>query len=300
MRKVQPEPGFTEGDVQALILSRQFVFADCYTIKAVNNDAILCTNVQEDVIVTPWGGGVKVQFTSGGMKVSGIRMNLGVGVDIDEQDAQLDFEEDVTFQGLPMSVALLWGRFDGGTISRDRYFAQDWGSDNQPTVWMGGTRLFSGNFADLEEVGRSYCKFKARSDLAKLNINMPKQLFQPGCKNVIYDAGCKLARGSFQVNGTVGAGSTQSRINWAGAAANMKLGTVYMVVGPGVTLIRTIRDVIPGTALILSNPFEQVPMVGATFATYQGCDRSYTRCGVLGNQANFRGFKTVPTEETAI
>lgn len=300
MRRVQPETGFTEADVQALLMTREFVFADCYTIAAPNGDHIRCTNAQKDMIVTPWGGGVKVTFTSDGIKVSGIRMNLGIGVDVDEQDVQLDFDDETVFQDIPFSRALLWGRFDGGTITRDRYFAATWGVDNLPTAWMGGTRLFSGNVADLDEVGRSYCKLKVRSDLSKLEINMPKELFQPSCKNAIYDVGCGLDRGLFQVNGLVGAASTQSRINWAGALANMKLGTIYIETGAGVTLVRTIRDVIPGVALLLSNPLEEAPGVGRDFATFQGCDRSYTRCGVLGNQAKFRGKPFVPTEETAL
>jgi uncharacterized phage protein (TIGR02218 family) len=300
MRRVQAEPGYTEADVQALVMSRQFVFTDVYTIVAPNGDTIRCTSSQQDLIVTPWGGGVKQTFTSKGMKVSGIRLQIGVGVDVDEQNVQWDFDSTVTFQGIPMSQALLWGRFDGGEIARDRYFAERWGLGNEKTLWMGGTRLFSGLIGDLDEVGRSYAKLKVRSDLAKLEKNMPAQLFQPGCKNAMYDGGCKLDRSLFQVNGIIGAGSTQSMINWAGATAVMQHGTVYIITASGVTLVRTIRAVTPGVALFLSNPLEQVPDVGHDFATYQGCDRSYTRCTVLGNTANYRGFLTVPTEETAL
>jgi hypothetical protein len=300
MRVVQPEPGFTEADTHALLASRQFVFVDLFTVAAPNGDQIRCTNSQKDVIVTPWGGGVKQTWTSREVKVSGIKMNIGIGVDVDEQDVQFDFDDTVEFQGIPISVALLWGRFDGGAVARDRYFAEKWGVGNEKTIWVGGTRMFSGNISELEEVGRSYAKLKVRSDLAKLEIQMPKVLFQPGCKNAVYDTGCQLDRSLFQVNGIVGAGSTQSRINWAGATAAMKLGTVYIITASGVTLIRTIRDVIPGTALLLSNPLEQVPDVGHDFATYQGCNRSYTRCGELGNQARFRGYPFVPTEETAL
>jgi hypothetical protein len=80
----------------------------------------------------------------------------------------------------------------------------------------------------------------------------------------------------------------------------MKLGTIYIITASGVTLVRTIRDVTPGVALFLSNPLEQMPDVGHDFTTYQGCDRSYTRCTALGNTGNYRGFLTVPTEETAL
>lgn len=300
MRTVQPETGFTANDVKALLATRTFVFVDCYTITAPNGDKIWCGSGQEDVIVTPIGGGVKVAFTSKGMKVNGLKMKQGVGVEVDEQDVMVDFDSTITFQGLPISIAFLWGRFDGGQITRDRYFAASWGGGNVPTVWMGGTRMFSGRIGELSEVGRSYCKFKVRSNLMLLDKDMPSILFQPGCKNAIYDLGCGLVRSLFQVDGIVAAGSTATVINWTGALANMKLGTLYIVVGAGVTLVRSIRDVVVGSQLILSNPLEQTPSVGATFSTYQGCDRSYTRCGELGNQDHFRGFPFVPTEETAL
>jgi uncharacterized phage protein (TIGR02218 family) len=300
VRIVQPEVGFTADDVKAVLATRSFVFVDCYTITAPNGDKIWCGSGQEDVIVTPIGGGVKVTFTSKGMKIDGIKMKQGIGVEVDEQDAVIDFDNSIVFQSLPLSTALLWGRFDGGNITRDRYFAASWGGGNAPTVWMGGTRMFSGRIGELSEVGRSYCKLKVRSNLMLLDKDMPSILFQPGCKNAIYDAGCTLDRSLFKVDGIVGAGSTDSVINWTGALANMGLGTVYIVVGGGVTLIRTIRDVVVGSQLILSNPLEQFPMIGATFSTYQGCDRSFTRCGVLGNQVNFRGYPFVPTEETAL
>jgi hypothetical protein len=300
MRTIQPEPGFTEADVQAVVASRQFVFADCFTLSAPNGDKIRCCSTQKDVIVTPWGGGVKVTFTSKGVKISGVRTVCQAGVDVDEQEAQIDFTPDMLFQGIPLPTALLWGRFDGGSLTRDRYFAANWGINNNPTVWMGGTRMYSGKVADLDEVGRSYAKFKTRSDLGLLNINVPTTLFQPSCRNAIYDTGCKLNRASFQTLGNVGAGSTSNKILWAGALAKHALGTLYIETVSGVTLIRTIRAVNPGVSLTLAYPLEIAPSTGQDFAVYEGCDRSYTRCGVLGNQINFRGYPFVPTEETAL
>lgn len=300
MRSIQALTGYTTAQVQALLMTRQFVYADCYTITAPNGDQIFCTSAMDDLIVTPWGGGVDVTFSSKSLKISGLKMKQGVGVEVDEQDVTIDFDNTVTFQSLPISEALRWGRFDGGKVTRDRYFAAGWGNGNVKTAWMGLTRMFGGRIGELTEIGRSYCKLKVHSNLILLDRDMPMVLFQPGCKNAIYDDGCGLARSSFQVNGTVGAGSTPSVINWSGAAANMQLGTIYIVVGGGVTLIRTIRDVVPGVSLMLSSPLEVAPSVGATFATYQGCDGSYTRCGVLGNQPKYRGFPFVPTEDTSL
>lgn len=300
MRQIQPELGFTVNDVKAVIASREFVWTDCFTLTAANGDKMRCCSTQQDVIVTPIGGGVKQTWTSKGVRISGIRTICSAGVDVDEQEAQLDFDTSMTFQALPISKAFLWGRFDGGSLTRDRYFAANWGQNAQPTVWMGGTRMYSGKIADIDEIGRSYVKFKTRSDLGLLNINVPTTLFQPQCRNAIYDAGCKLDRTLHQTNGFVGAGSTNTLINWTGALAKHQLGTIYIIDHSGVTLIRTIRKVNVGVSLLLSYPLEETPSTGDAFAVYEGCDRSYTRCGVLSNQANYRGYPFVPTEETAM
>jgi hypothetical protein len=300
VRTIQPETGFTEADVKAVIASRQFIFTDCFTITAPNGDKIRCCSTQQDVIVIPWGGGVKVTFTSKGVKVSGVRTVCQAGVEVDEQEAQIDFDTSMLFQGISIPRAFMWGRFDGGSLTRDRYFAQSWGVNNAPTVWMGGTRMYAGKIADIDEIGRSYVKFKTRSDLGLLNINVPTTLFQPSCRNAIYDLGCKLDRTAHQTNGFMGAGSTNTTINWTGALAKHALGTIYIVDVSGVTLVRTIRKVNPGVSLTLAYPLEVNPTAGQAFAVYEGCDRSYTRCGVLGNQANFRGYPFVPTEETAL
>lgn len=300
MRTIQPEPGYTEADVQAVIASRQFVFVDCFTVEAPNGDKIRCTSSQRDVIVTPIGGGVKQTWTSRGVKVSGIKTVAQAGVDVDEQEAIMNFTPADLFQGLTIPNALLWGRFDGGSLTRDRYFAQEWGQGNTPTAWMGGTRMYSGKIADLDEVGRSYAKFKTRSDLGLLNINVPTTLFQPSCRNAIYDSGCKLSRAAHQTLGNVGAGSTNTTILWAGALAVHGLGTIYIETVSGVTLVRTIRSVVPGVSLLLAYPLEITPTTGQDFSVYEGCDRSYSRCTALANTANFRGYPFVPTEETSL
>lgn len=300
MRTIQPEPGYTEAQVKAVIASKQFVFVDCYTMTAPNGDSIRCCSAQKDVIVTPWGGGVKQTWTSKGPKISGVKTVCKAGVDVDEQEAQIDFLPTDLFQGIPIPRALLWGRFDGGLLTRDRYFAANWGGGNTPTAWMGGTRMYSGNIADLDEVGRSYAKFKTRSSLGLLNINVPTTLMQPSCRNAIYDLGCKLDRALHQTLGNVEAGSTNNVINWAGAAAKHSLGTLYIETVSGVTLVRTIRQVNVGVSLLLAYPLEVTPSVGQDFAVYEGCDRSFTRCTALANTENFRGYPFVPTEETAL
>ena len=300
MRVIQPEPGHTEAEVKAIIASGEFVFTDCFTLRASNGDSVRCCTTERDVIVTPIGGGVKQTWTSKGVKIGGIKTVCQAGVDVDEQTVQLDFLPSDSFQGLTIPNAMMWGRFDGALLTRDRYFAQSFGIGNVPTDWAGGTRMYSGNVSTVDEIGRSYAKFKTRSALTLLDTNVPTTLFAPGCRNAIYDIRCKLDRNLFATLGHVGAGSTNNVINWAGALAVHKLGTIYIISVSGVTLIRTIRDVVPGVSLLLAYPLEINPTLGQDFTVYEGCDRSLTRCKALGNDANFRGYPFVPTEDTAL
>lgn len=298
MRTVEAQPGHLASEVSALLASRQFVYADCFTISLKNGDKLFCTSAQDDMVVTPIGGGVPVTFTSKGVKVSGLKMNIGIGVQIDQQDFRLDYLPTDLIQGKSIAVALQWGRFDGATVTRDRFFAATWNSST-PTIWLGAARMFSGKFSEYSEIGRSHAKIMVKSDLKLLNIKMPTTLYQPGCRHAVFDAGCGLDRSLFATTGTIGAGSTPSLINTGIAAANMQLGTIYVVSGAGVTLVRTIKSVVPGTSLSLSNPLEELPSVGTAITVYQGCDNTYARCTALANTAKFLGFPFIPVAETA-
>lgn len=293
--------------VQDLLKTRQFIFADCFTFELADGTVLRFTSAQTDVITIPVDGSLVVQtYTSRSVKCSGLKMKLQVGVSVDEQDLNISYKPTDMLYGVPWGAAVALGFLDGAIIRRDRFFAPAWAARPglQP-AWAGGTPMFMGRVSTIDEIGRQDIKMKVKSYLVLANINMPKELQQPSCRNILFDARCKLSASGFLVNGAVGAGSTEAVVNWSGAAANFSLGTISMENGNAVGQSRTIK-LATGSQLILNSPFSFEIATGDLFAAFPGCDKttgvtspSGQSCTDYANLANHTGFPYVPPPETA-
>lgn len=293
MRQVFPQPGFTEADLDDLLASRQFIFADCYTFTLITGEVLRYTTAQYDVSLIPIEGGPVVTYQADAVLVGGLRFKIGIGVELDEQSVKLAYSADTLVRETTFAQALRRGDFDGARITRDRYYAESW-----RTAFVGGMRLFSGRCSDLQGVGRTEGVVNVKSDLVLLDQPTPRNLWQPSCIHTLFDSGCKLVKSAYAVAGLVEAGSTSTKIVWAGATPDYTAGTIYLESGDGLTFSRTIR-VATNDELFMAFPFPFTPTPGADFTAYIGCVRTYQRCGELGNQVNFRGFPFVPKAETA-
>lgn len=295
MRPITAQPGYTEQDTKDLLATKQFAYTDCFSV--FNKDLEIlrwCTTQKDVVIETPVDGETgPATFTSKQVLVSGLKLEIGVGVEVDEQTMRMDFPSGLEYRGLPYPTAIRYGRFDGGTIRRDRYF-----TDKLGNPWMGGVPLFVGKTSTAEKIGRSFAELKVKSDLVLLKMPMPRKLFQPQCLHTLFDPGCGLEKAAYEQSGTTESGSTASIIKWSGATAGLKAGTIYIEDAGGVTLVRTIESV-SGSNIALTYPLDFTPMTGTHFKAYPGCVRTYARCGEFGNQANYQGFPFVPVAETA-
>ena len=297
MRPITAQPGFTEADLKALLATREFIYVDAYTFICKDQSVRRYSTAQKDVnIPVPVDGASgPVTFTSRLVQVSGIKTEMGVGVEVDEQNLSLAFPQTLTYiPGLPFSQAVRLGRFDGATVRRDRYFRANWQSN-----WVGGIPMFVGKVSAVDRLSRSNAQLKVKSDLSLLDMPMPRKLMQANCLHTLFDPGCSLNKLAFQTAGIVGAGSTIDTIYWAGAAAGFALGTIEVEDAGGVTMVRTI-DRIGAGVLYLASPLEETPLAGAHFNAYPGCTRTYARCGEFSNQANYQGFPNVPAVETAL
>lgn len=295
MRPVFAQPGYTENDVKSLLASRQFAFADCYTITPRYGNILRLTTAGTKISVVPLDGDEGVDYLSpSNLQVSGLRLKIGVGTEVDEQDMSIQFDQTATAWGLPWGRAIRLGRLDGATIRRDRFFTKRW---REP--WVGGTPLFRGRISSIDSITRAGANVKVKSDLVLLNTNMPRDLYQPGCVHTLYDPGCALDKDAYKQLATVEAGSTSQILNWAGATEALSLGMIYMPAPGGVTLVRTIRKATE-TQLFLAYPLDFSPLPGTAFEAYPGCNRTYQRCGEFNNQEHFKGFPFLPVAETAI
>lgn len=298
MRTVYPQPGFSEADFTLLLESRQFVYADCYTVTLPSGVSAYYTSAQYDTIVqADISDSAPVAFMANDVLIEGLRLKVGVGVDIDEQQITFKYRADTAspVTGQNVASALSTGAYDGARITKDRYYAADWGRP-----WVAGVRLFTGRVGSISSIGRSSASMTIRSDLALLNINIPRNVYQASCNHTVFDSGCGLNKAAFLVTGTVGAGSTRSFIAWGSAIRTppLDLGTIRLISDVDVYYTRTIRAA-TASGLELSYPLEFDPVVGSGFQVYPGCPRTYASCQTFGNTANYKGFPYVPVAESA-
>lgn len=295
MRPITAQPGFIIQDTVDLLASRQFVYADCYTIYNKDGQSIRSATIQREVrIVNPVSGEGTVQFYRvDGVKLTGLKLNISVGTDVDEQELTLDYSSVQTYMGQPFGQALAMGRFDGGIIRRDRYFAPDFKSD-----WVGGVPLFVGRTGAIDKIGRSTASVNVKSENILLDLPMPKNLYDAQCAHIVFDPGCKLVKSMYAEHGEAGAGGTVTRIPWSGGSSEFSGGTVQIEDGGGVLLVRTIREYTSG-GLLLYEPLPFAPELGAKFVAFPGCDRTKARCTVFNNVDNWRAYPFVPVPETS-
>ncbi len=264
-------------------------FADCFTFILSTGLTLAYTNVDQSVAYSG------VTFAANGPLVQGLKYRCSVGLEVDKQQIAIAARPTDLVGGAPFLAALRDGAFDGCRVQRDRVFMSALG---QPPV--GGVTLFKGRVASVDQVGRTSAKVTVASDLVLLDMDMPRNLYQPTCLHTLYDSGCGVPRGTYATNGTVGAGSTVGLINFAGALAIHTQGSIVMTSGADANLRSTVKGVVAGTSLTLMYPLPIAPAVGDAFTVYAGCDHTSATCQTrFNNLANFRGFPYVPPPQVA-
>lgn len=298
MRPITAQPGYSEADLDNLLATGQFVFVDCYTIQLVDGTTKLryCT-AQSNVSVVPVGDPMRVIYVANEVQITGLRFKIGIGVEVDEQTVKLSYKPTDLVQGQNLPNALRYGWFDGATISRDRFYAAAWG---QP--WVGGMPMFAGRVSTLDSVGRVEAQIKVKSALVLLDIDMPRDLWQPTCINTWGDINCGVNKDLFAITVVLSIDGTSSVLPWAGASSDYLLGKVHMENFDSVTRVRDILDVQPGVSITLSYPLDFLPVAGNQFVAFEGCDRTISRCPHFGGTFTDRNasYPFVPTVETAI
>lgn len=298
MREVFPQTGFVEQDVLDVLASDAFVYADCFTIQPLTGDPMRYTGYQDDVAVTPITGGMAVSFLSKELNISGLRMKCSTGLEVDEQSIKLDYSGVPLFQNfVPWPEALLQGKLDGSVIRRDRFFAQD-----HNTPWVGGCTMFRGRCSTISSVGASSATIKVKSHLILLDAQMPRDLFEPNCKNTWGDVNCGVNQQDYAVFGTVGPGATRAFLPWDASSSDYSLGKVHIANGDSTTRVRTISRA-DDTGLYLAYPLDFDVADGLTFTAYPGCFRTGEACETYHGdnwQKRFKGFPFIPVPETAV
>lgn len=264
------------------------LMADCYTFTLRSGLILTYTNADVPVALNGY------TYLANLVLVDGLRFKCAAGLDVDQQQITISARPGDTVNGVPFLQALREGVFDGCEIQRERAFLTSW--TESP---LGSVILFKGRVATIDSVGRTSAQITVNSDLVLLDINMPRNLYQPNCVHVLYDSGCSLVKEAYAATGTVGEGSSVSAIKWVGASPAFSQGTLIFSSGINAGVSANIKTA-DSASLLLSYPLENAPSQGDAFTAYQGCDHTMGTCQTkFANLANFRGFPFVPPPAAA-
>jgi hypothetical protein len=300
MRPVYPQPGFVEADLHALLATRQFAYADCVTVTPLVGPPMRYTTTQRNVSVVPVAEVSRQTYYADQVHFSGLRTKTGIGVEVDEQNLDITYGPGDLWQShLSYPEALRLGRADGASIRRDRYFTAKLEGVN--TQWVAGVPMFTGKVSTCSRVGRMSATINVKSDLVLLNVQMPRDLFIPQCKNTWGDgAGCDLVQDDFALQGTTLTGTTRAIIQATGYDDTFSQGKLHIEASDSVTRIRTILRA-TSSELELILPLDFLPADGTIFVAFPNCRRLFANCGLYHTvpEEKFIGFPFIPVVETA-
>lgn len=276
----------------ALLDADQFVMADLYTITTIRGDIFRYTNYDFDLVVA---GQV---YSSDGPIISRDGISLSLGIEVDNLSIIIDCVDANKWNDINVVQAFHNGQLDGARFRLERIFMDV----NTPTdTSAGAVKLFEGRIIE-PDLDRNSIQASVASDLDELNVQMPRNLYQPSCTNTLFDIACGLLRQNFMVQTTIESGSTAARIlcqvnqpqGW------FTQGVIEFLDGANAGLKRTIRKHESG-ALLLTLPLLEAPQVGQRIKIYPGCDKRLETCqNRFNNFSNFRGAPFIPVPETAV
>jgi uncharacterized phage protein (TIGR02218 family) len=255
-------------------------------------------------------------FIANSLLVDGLKYKGTRGLDVDKQTVSISARQTDMIGGIPFMAAIRNGVLDGAQIKRERAFFSGWPSAGG--TFQGSVILFQGRVADIHQVGRTSAEISVESDLAFLDIKMPRQIYQASCSHVFGDSGCGVNRAAYAYSSTVGAGPSATFIPWTPPSGTIPVaqftqGSVTFTSGANTGAVKTITAA-TASGMTLAYPLQNPPSAGDTFLAYPGCDHSLTTCGLYdlatstgaspmspltGNQPNFRGFPWIPQGMTA-
>lgn len=288
--------------LQALFATREFNMALLYQFNLVNGATLYYTSADVNIVTggNTYSGANAPYFET---KDNRSTLHWKVGTDVDQ------FIFDVipgasTVEGIPFLAAVQEGFFDGAELVHGRAYwpIQAWAASIVPTAVI--PYCFVGRVGEVDG-GRTKSTFTINSHMELFNQMIPRNLFQSGCVNSLYDASCTLIQASFGVSGTTSSGSTASSINatLSQATGYFNMGTVTYTSGVNNGLSATIKIYTHGSPsnFTLIAPLPNTPSSGDTFTVYPGCDKLQATCqNKFSNITNFRGQPYIPTVETAV
>lgn len=246
------------------------------------------------------------------LRFEGLQRKLNVGLAVDEQTLKIWAAPTDTMFGANFLENAENGLLDGAVIVRYRAiwpFVTGTVSNDVQLAPLAVWPLFTGYTSQISKGGASHVELKVKSALLRLNVNMPRNYFQPGCNWTLFDAGCTLSKAAFAKTGTLTTPITPTQLPISGGISpvNGPDGFTYYASGrllftSGVnTGLQILIDTNDASNIYPAYPLTSLPSAGDTVNYYPGCSKAFTTCDLkFNNKNNFRGFDKVPPIHVSI
>ena len=307
----------------ALITSGNFTSYDLYTIATSGGETVRLTTCDVDLYDNSGNrfhsGGYGTGYPRIDPKGSRSRGHWKRGLDSDQWTvtiaaAVIDpasglYTYPDTLGSTPWLAACRAGLFDNAYVTVQRaYFAAP---PILPLTVAGRTAvgtltIFYGYVSNVD-LTQTASVFTITDFLGLMTMQMPRNLYQSSCRNLLFDVGCMLSAAGYAKTGVALAGSTQAVIQatppaFPGYSSNTwQLGRLAFTSGNNNGISRMVAGWSSGsTAFSMQYMFPFSIAAGDTFNIWPGCDKQLSTCGQFNNTANFRGEPFVPVPETTM
>ena len=287
-----------------LLNNAVYTMCDLVTITPVSGSVIRLTDADVDITL----GANTFSHNTYQFKRSNTKIHIGLQVD--EMDFTIFDIGSNLINTHTLYQSCVNGYFDNAQIKVQRlmncygnYTSQVYSSPSDYLIWM-----FEGNVSAANP-SRYEIKLKVKSELEKLNLPTPRNLYQPTCVNTLFDANCGINPTSpvnYLMNGTIGTVTSatvfQATLSTTPTDQYYNLGYITCNSGANNGVKRSIKTQ-TGTSpvtITLYYPLPYTPTAADTFTILPGCDKVYASgCTKYSNTAKFRGFDYIPRNEDA-
>lgn len=274
----------------------EMLMADLYTVTLV--DGTVVRLVSAEVALTIDGNTFSV-----GPKIVRSSIKQSVGIAVDTLTLDVYAEDSVMFGSTPLIQAFSLGQLDNARVIVERCYLSD------ATTPVGTLMRFSGRVGDVI-TERGHARLEVRSDLDVLDIMIPTAVYQPSCRNTLYDLNCGANRAAFVVARSVSVGSTASRLTFSVLTSGMSapdylaLGVATFTTGANAGVSRTIkRHTVSGANSVVEviQPWPHAVAVSDSVSLVPGCDKKASTCtSKFSNQIHFSAEPFVPVPDTIV
>lgn len=302
-------------DLVALLASGVPLYrADLYQIGPMLNGAMIyATNAQLPI---SYGGNTYQPTTFGLWSRGDIEVKIGLESNSCKLTVFADNQYPIYFPGSSNMALLLdgikYGLLGAAPVTISTAYMQTWGKLYGRTDGSLVETKFVGMCANVDSIGMTRATISVQDMMYLLNIQVPRNVIQPSCANVLYDQVCTLPRTSFSRTGQVNSVSntlqfrTTANLSPHTASGTFTQGWLTWTSGHNSGLTCFVRQWTPASGYdTIQLDVQTIFPLAANdqFTIYQGCSKTFSSCSDLqGGNAylNYRGCPNVPVPEVAI